>query len=393
MSYETLDHDRSAPLVGEFERGTGFSPWELVRVVSAVAQGTRDENALTSLVFHQRHPERGGAAIRRGERGAAEEWLAIRARVVRPLLAGGTGPAGAAAAAPSSASTSAPSSASTASATAPSGVAPSDVAPRPTRSCAAPGGVARTKCTRPGTLPCPAITGLLCAEAVDGVPFHYPESVRAVPGSGGLLVVTRRQWRREQRFTAPVQDAMSVFLRNMRGFGMPVEAILTAGSLYCRCVKRSDPAKPDILSNHSYGDALDLVGVRWPERGGPPSAVRETIVHNWTDPGQRVLLRRIDACLRLSFETVIDYYRSDHRDHFHCDTNRGRAGHPLMTVRLGFTREALRAVGHPVTSTGHPDADVLRALGVFSGVPAASLRDAELRRVLRALFTRVAAGR
>ncbi|WP_314617869.1 extensin family protein [Streptomyces stackebrandtii] len=384
MSYETLDHGRSAPLLGEFERGTGFSPWELVRVVSAVAQGTRDENALTSLVFHQRHPERGGAAIRRGERGAAEEWLAIRATVVRPLLAGGRG-----AAAPAAASgPSATATPSVSSATAPSGVAP-----RPTRSCAAPGGVARTKCTRPGTLSCPAITGLLCAEAVDGVPFHYPESVRAVPGSGGLLVVTRRQWRREQRFTAPVQDAMSAFLRNMRGFGMPVEAILTAGSLYCRCVKRSDPAKPDILSNHSYGDALDLVGVRWPERGGPPSAVRETIVHNWTDPGQRVLLRRIDACLRLSFETVIDYYRSDHRDHFHCDTNRGRAGHPLITARLGFTREALRAVGHPVTATGHPDADVLRALGAFSGVPAASLRGAELRRVLRALFTRVAAGR
>ncbi|MEU3688351.1 extensin family protein [Streptomyces narbonensis] len=371
MSYETLSSGLSGPLVGEFERGTGFSPWELARVVSAVAQGTRDENALTSLVFHQRHPERGGAAIRRGERGAAEEWLAIRDTVVRPLLAGGRAPASAAPSAPSSAG----------------------AAPRAGGYCAEPGARARTKCARPGILPCPVIPGLLHTKDVDGVPFHYPEKVRTVPGSGGLLVVTRRQWTREQRFTVPVRDAMSAFLRNMRGFGMPVEAILTKGSHCCRCVKRSSPAKPDILSNHSFGDALDIAGVRWPATGGPPSAVRDTIVDNWTDPAQRVLLRRIDACLRLSFATVIDYYRTDHRDHFHCDTNRGRARAPITTVRLGFTREALRAVGHPVTSTGRADADTLRALAAFAGVPAASLKDAELRRVLRELFTRVAAAR
>ncbi|MCX5394788.1 extensin family protein [Streptomyces sp. NBC_00094] len=382
MSYETLSSAGSSagPLVGEFERGTGFSPWELVRVVSAVAQGTRDENALTSLLFHQRHPERAGAVIRRDERGAAAEWLAIRDTVVRPLLGGGRAPAPAGR--PSRRKPCAP------------GAPPATpLTPRPTRSCAAPGGVARVNCKRPGTMACPAVTGLLCAEAVDGVPFHYPECVRTVPGSGPLLVVARRQWRREQRFTGPFQDTLSTFLRNMRGFGMPVEAILTVGSHYCRCVERDDPAKPDILSNHSYGDALDIAGVRWPEVGGPPSAVRDTIVDNWTDPGQRVLLRRIDACLRLSFATVIDYYRDDHRDHFHCDTNRGQASNPLTTVRLGFTREALRAVGHPVTPTGHPDADALRALAAFSGVPVASLKGAELQRVLRALFTRVAAGR
>ncbi|MFB6837715.1 hypothetical protein [Streptomyces sp. NPDC056361] len=142
------------------------------------------------------------------------------------------------------------------------------------------------------------------------------------------------------------------------------------------------------------GDALDVVGVRWPAAGGPPSGLRETIVHNWTDPGQRVLLRRIDACLRLSFATVIDYYRTDHRDHFHCDTNRGRGDRPRTTAGLGFTREALRAAGHPVAPTGRPEADAYRALAAFSGVPAASFRDAAvLRRVLRELFTRVASGR
>ncbi|MEU4078326.1 hypothetical protein DEJ45_02275 [Streptomyces venezuelae] len=382
MTYDTL----AGSLVGEFERGTGFSPWELVRVVSAVAQGSRDENALTNLVFHQRHPERGGASVRPGERAAAAEWLAVRDTVVRPLLAAGRagGGASAPAGAPSGPSGPAP---------APSGTAGAGPAPRPSRGCAAPGGTAVAKCTRPGTLRCPAVAGLLCAEDVDGVPFHYPESVRRDPRTG-LLVVTARQWRREQRFTGPVREAMSAFLRNMRGFGMPVEAILTAGSLYCRCVKRSDPAKPDILSNHSWGDALDVVGVRWPAAGGPPSPLREAIVHNWTDPGQRVLLRRIDACLRLSFPTVIDYYRTDHRDHFHCDTNRGQGFRPRTTAGLGFTREALRAVGHPVVPTGRPEADVFRALAAFSGLTAASFKDAAvLGRVLRELFTRVAAGR
>lgn len=57
----------------------------------AAAFGLRDENRLSSLVFYTRHPERGGRPLQKGEPGFQElsrEWLDIRDRLVRPILAG-----------------------------------------------------------------------------------------------------------------------------------------------------------------------------------------------------------------------------------------------------------------------------------------------------------------
>ncbi len=56
-------------------------------VVAAVAAGETDERALTNRVFFARHPELAGRRIGRDELGLAQEWLAIRDRLVRPLLA------------------------------------------------------------------------------------------------------------------------------------------------------------------------------------------------------------------------------------------------------------------------------------------------------------------
>jgi hypothetical protein len=59
----------------------------------AVTFGFRDETRLTSLVFYARHPERGGRPIQKGEPGfqaLSREWLDIRDRLVRPVLAGGS---------------------------------------------------------------------------------------------------------------------------------------------------------------------------------------------------------------------------------------------------------------------------------------------------------------
>jgi hypothetical protein len=56
----------------------------------AVAKGQRDENALTNLVFFARHPERQGRKLQRSERAFAQlsnEWINIRNRLVRPVLA------------------------------------------------------------------------------------------------------------------------------------------------------------------------------------------------------------------------------------------------------------------------------------------------------------------
>ena len=59
---------------------------ESLAVELLIAGGARDENWLTDLVFHARHPELGGRAIRPGERALADEWKAIGAGLVRPSL-------------------------------------------------------------------------------------------------------------------------------------------------------------------------------------------------------------------------------------------------------------------------------------------------------------------
>lgn len=61
----------------------GFEP---VAVGLLIAGGKRDESWLTDVVFHTRHPELRGRAIRPGERALAKEWLDIRRDIVRPLL-------------------------------------------------------------------------------------------------------------------------------------------------------------------------------------------------------------------------------------------------------------------------------------------------------------------
>src|SRR5262245_13181473 len=257
--------------------------------------------------------------------------------------------------------------------------------------CPVPAQRARDRCIHPGTKTCPPIPDLLCLRDISGVPFEY------VNGTGTnratrLTVVSRRTVPVVQRFTPPIRDALTSFLANMTRFGMPVEALLTLGSLYCRCVTGSDT-----LSNHSFGDAIDIAGVRWPAAGGPASRARETIVHNWANPDQRALLRRIDACLRLSFNTVIDYHRTDHRDHFHCDSN-SRAGSVRAmgrsTTTPHFAQEALSHVlGRPVPETGQWDRATMNALQQFSGVDAQGLKDRRrLNEVLDQLFTRVASG-
>lgn len=52
----------------------------------AYLQGITDENNLTYLVFHARHPELRGRQIRKDERDLTQKWLRIRNDLVRPLL-------------------------------------------------------------------------------------------------------------------------------------------------------------------------------------------------------------------------------------------------------------------------------------------------------------------
>jgi hypothetical protein len=185
--------------------------------------------------------------------------------------------------------------------------------------------------------------------------------------------------------------ALEAFVRNARSFGLPFATILTLGSLYCRCIRGSNPPA---LSNHSFGDAIDVAGVRWVATGGPASRVRETIVHNFKDREQRALLLRLNACLRLSFATVIDYHRADHQDHFHCDTNQGRGRLTRGPANLRFVQEALGAVlGRTVKITGRLDEGTQKALLDFSKRgPEIFQNDRQLNQIFDQLFRRVAAG-
>jgi peptidoglycan hydrolase-like protein with peptidoglycan-binding domain len=265
-------------------------------------------------------------------------------------------------------------------------VQPSDGAPSGAYGCPVPAQRAVERCIHPGTQSCPAIPNLLCQRGVDGVPFEYPlQIVRS--SASGLKVVADRQPHRLQQFVPTVRAALQAFIRNMARFGLPIEAILTAGSLVCRCI-----SKTDTLSNHSFGDAIDIVGVRWSSVGGPAHRLRETIVHNFTDSGERRLLRRIDACLRLSFPTVIDYHDSRHRDHLHCDMNRSRGRRPLGRTILPFVQESLgQVVRANLPVTGKFDMATKAALRQFSGAGSEVIsRPSALNRIFDSLFERIA---
>ena len=234
-----------------------------------------------------------------------------------------------------------------------------------------------------GTTPpvCPPVPGILSVQSISSIPFEYVDGVGKDPATK-LTVVTKRLRPRTQRFLPSVQTALTQFVANMSRFGLPIAAILTAGSYCCRCV-----SKTNSLSNHSHGDAFDLVGVRWDSPGG-----RETIVHNWNNSAERLLLRRINACLRLSFATVIDYHREDHRDHFHGDTNRGRGRETRSRENLRFTQEALSVVlNRSIPITGRFDAATQRGLIEFAGGNKDVLKNAALlNQTLDQLFTRIA---
>ncbi len=56
----------------------------------ALRQGVTNEERLTALVFHGRHPERAGRPIGRDQPALVREWATIRDHVVRPVLTAGT---------------------------------------------------------------------------------------------------------------------------------------------------------------------------------------------------------------------------------------------------------------------------------------------------------------
>ena len=255
---------------------------------------------------------------------------------------------------------------------------------------------------------CPRIPDLLCVTRVNDVPFEYVADGKTKAGkritrikrnpATGLYEVVDRVTERTQKFIPEVGKALSTFLGNMAAFGMPVAGILTMGSYYCRCVSGTTT-----LSNHSVGDALDIVGVRWSESQQPARTLPDTIIHNYNSGDQRemLLVRRINACLRLSFATVLDYSNvaRPHCDHFHCDlrNRRSRERLPKRPATLYFVQESLSLMlGREIPMTGRWDQPTERGLMDHSKVSSVeSLRRDHglLNQVLDSLFTSVASGK
>lgn len=252
---------------------------------------------------------------------------------------------------------------------------------------------------RPGSnVSCPEIPEVWTSHTIAGVPFHYGERLQSVPGTKQKRVVGVKDSHHPIRLTPKAWWSVFGWITLMGQVGMPIRAVITAGGRYCRCIKRpsgvcgeNNPGgcTGENLSNHGHGDAIDIVGVVWKDPAAVGSSLPATVAHSWADSGdQGKLLVRIDGALRVAFATVFDYARADHRDHFHCDTNRGRgrfsswnrAGNPSDPCEPFFVMGALATLGYVDTVKPVTWARARAGLEAFArkgGIPVPSGRTAK----------------
>lgn len=210
---------------------------------------------------------------------------------------------------------------------------------------------------------CPALPEVWKSHKIATIPFYYEPKLRTVAGTRGLRFDATSRGRAYQVGLVPsAWLAAASWITAMGSFGMPISEVLTAGAgRYCRCVRHpKGVCKEDestwskctgmTISDHGYGDALDIIGVKWADKRAVGSSTDYTVIHSWRDAEQAPILIRINALLRMSFHTVLDYSRADHRDHFHCDMN-GRVGRPRKVweespCEPNFLTSALRRLGY-----------------------------------------------
>ncbi|MFH6601058.1 extensin family protein [Ectopseudomonas khazarica] len=116
--------------------------------------------------------------------------------------------------------------------------------------------------------------------------------------------------------TCPLAVSFALFERHglqpaaQRVFGQPVSRVEHVGSFACRSIAGSQ--RP---SQHSYANALDLVGFRL--RDGR----RISVLHDWSEEGDNARFLRLvqdAACERFNITLGPDY-NAAHHDHFHLD--------------------------------------------------------------------------
>lgn len=194
------------------------------------------------------------------------------------------------------------------------------------------------QCGKGMTKKCPALPETWKSKTIGGVKFFYEPTI--VERRGGIHHVTNEgDGTRQVNLVPAAWRAAQAWISNMNGvWGLPIVAVYHSGAgRYCRCVRQPkdlckegdsknwDKCTGTTISDHGFGDALDIVGVKWRDPSVVGSSLPHTVIHNWADPNQAKLLIRMNAAMRLVFNTVLDYSRSDHRNHFHCDMNHGNA--------------------------------------------------------------------
>ena len=227
----------------------------------------------------------------------------------------------------------------------------------------------RKNCSSRSREKCPRLPNLLCVDSVNGIKLRYLKSTR-FDKRHCLKRIRRLLKRHKNRFVPATRNALSKFTRDMKRFKIPVKSLIVLGSRRCRCLRDTNT-----LSNHAFGEAIDLAGVIWKRPHRHFSRVKDTLVRsrNLNDLEQRRLIRRINACLRLSFFVVIDYnYNSKHTNHFHCDMNKStrnsKRGFNLKgRSTLLFVQEALSLViCRKIRQSGKLDSHTLQALSEYS---------------------------
>lgn len=193
------------------------------------------------------------------------------------------------------------------------------------------------QCSKSMTKKCPALPETWRSKTIAGVRFFYGAKVAKIARTD-RFDVTNQGTNKAVNLVPAAWRAAQMWVASMNGvFNMRISEVYHIGAgRYCRCVRYPDSCKQDestwgncrgmTISDHGFGDALDIRGVKWVDPKGVGSVLPVTVIDSWQDANQAALLIRINAAMRLAFHTVLDYSRKDHRNHFHCDMNQGHGG-------------------------------------------------------------------
>lgn len=167
----------------------------------------------------------------------------------------------------------------------------------------------------------------LCDQALATTSLRFTRLADSVPQAGcpleNALRVQNADTALSSSFlaTCPLAVGFALFERHglqpvaQEVFGQPVVRIEHVGSFACRSIAGSQ--RP---SQHSYANALDIVGFRL--RDGQ----RISVLQDWPKEGDKARFLRLvrDAACDSFNVTLGPDYNAAHRDHFHLDMGRWR---------------------------------------------------------------------